>query len=288
MPVEVHSGEFSGPFDLLLHLILSEEMDIFEVSISDIVERFVATIDSWRSNDEPIDLESLTEFILVAATLIELKARRLLPGRSAVDLDEELMRFEERDLLLARLVDCKTFRDVADFFTRSIERAQLSVPRRMGAEEPFASLSVDPLEGLAPTLLAKAAARALTPKPVPQVSIAHLSPIRYTVKETAQRILQRVPEGETISFRALVHGVEDRIERIVFFLAILELYKQGAVEISQLERFGDLEVERLSGVFDMSNVDAAEWNEAPDELDTWDIDEELAANRAADEVSVSK
>lgn len=282
MSVDVHAGQFSGPFDLLLHLILSDEMDVFDVSISDIVERFVATIETWRREEQHIDLEVLTEFVLVAATLIELKSRRLLPGRENVDLDEELMRFEERDVLLARLVDCKTFRDVSRFFEDAFVRSQRSVARQIGVEEPYASLSVDPLEGLAPVVLARAAAKALTPRHEPTVSIAHLSPIRFTVKETALRILEVLPEHESVSFQSMIAHVEDRIERIVYLLAVLELYKQGALEIEQFERFGDLEVTRRSQGFDLSTDSFDDWNEAESEEglvegDTWDLDAELAA-----------
>lgn len=276
----------------MLHLILSEEMDVFEVSISEIIERFVATVDGWRRDGEAVNLEVLTEFVLVAATLIELKARRLLPGRENIDLDEELMRFEERDLLLARLVDCKTFQDVSRFFEERFALTRRSVARQIGVEEPFASLSIDPLEGLAPTALAKAAARALTPRPEAMISIAHLSPIRYTVKDTAVRILEVLPEHESVSFRALISHVEDRIERIVYLLAVLELYKQGALELDQAERFGDLTIARRSQAFDLTVAAFDDWNERSDDGqeiiddDSWDLDAELAAEPQGNESPV--
>src|SRR3977135_4444402 len=109
MPYEVTTPVFEGPFDLLLHLILKEEVDLWEISLARIVDAFVEEVERMQR----VDLESATEFLLIAATLVELKARRLLPGREEVELDEELSRFEERDLLLSRLLDCKTFQDAA-------------------------------------------------------------------------------------------------------------------------------------------------------------------------------
>ncbi len=279
MAVEVSAGEFSGPFDLLLHLILADEVDIFDVSISDIIEKFVATVEEWQRQDAALDLESLTEFVLVAATLIELKTRRLLPGREAVDLDDELMRFEERDLLLARLVDCKTFQTVSAWFEDRMRGADQCIPRQMGVEEPFASLSVDPLEGLDPQLLGAAAARAFTPRPVPEVSIAHLSPIRFTVRDTATHILEQLVVGERTSFRSLVADVEDRIERIVYFLAVLELYKQGAIELDQASHFGDLEILPTTVRIDLSQDAFDDWNDTQIE-DDWDLDDQLLSAMA--------
>ncbi len=142
MPYEVSTPVFEGPFDLLLHLILKEEVDLWEISLIRIVDAFVAEVERMQR----VDLESTTEFLLIAATLIELKARRLLPGRDDIELDEELSRFEERDLLLARLLDCKTFQDAAKVLHAHIASAALSVARSAGPEEPFRSLVPDPLE----------------------------------------------------------------------------------------------------------------------------------------------
>src|SRR4051794_27478456 len=136
MPYEVQTPVFEGPFDLLLHLILKEEVDLWEISLSRIVDAYLAEVDKLGT----IDLETATEFLLIAATLVELKARRLLPGRDDVDLDEELARFEERDLLLARLLECKTFKDVAARFARLAAAAGRSVARVAAPEEPLASL----------------------------------------------------------------------------------------------------------------------------------------------------
>ena len=140
MPYEVTTPVFEGPFDLLLHLILKEEVDLWEISLVRIVDAFCAEVDRM----EQIDLEITTEFLLIAATLVELKARRLLPGSEEVDVDEELWRFEERDLLLARLLECKTFQDAAKVLHERILDARRTVARTAGPEEPFRSMAPDP------------------------------------------------------------------------------------------------------------------------------------------------
>jgi segregation and condensation protein A len=142
MGYEVRTSVFEGPFDLLLHLILRQEVDLWEVSLAPIIDGYLAELERMHA----LDLELATEFLLIAATLIELKTRRLLPGPADLELDEELLRFEERDLLLARLLECKTFKDAAGSIQALINRAALSVPRLAGPEEPYRSLVPEPLE----------------------------------------------------------------------------------------------------------------------------------------------
>ena len=152
MAVDVSTSVFEGPFDLLLHLILKEQVDIHEVSLSRIVDAYLVEVERLQS----LDLEVATEFLLIAATLVELKARRLLPGRESIDLDDELALWEERDLLLARLLECKTFKDVANVFARLADEADRSFPRAAGPDERFEGLMPDLLEGVPPSRLRKA------------------------------------------------------------------------------------------------------------------------------------
>jgi segregation and condensation protein A len=133
MSYAVRTPVFEGPFDLLLHLILKQEVELWEVSLSEIVDAYISELDRM----DTLDLDVATEFLLIAATLVELKARRLLPGIEDLELDEELLRFEERDLLLARLLECKTFKDAARRIPASSARADRSVARRAGPEEPY-------------------------------------------------------------------------------------------------------------------------------------------------------
>ena len=246
MPYEVSTPVYEGPFDLLLHLILREEVELWEVSLSAIVDAYLAELDRTMSlSGESLDLDVATEFLLIAATLVELKARRLLPGLEDVELDEELLRFEERDLLLARLLECKTFKDAAAAFDARIRRAQRSVPRRAGPEEPYRFLEPDPLERVRPDALRAAALRVFAAVPAVVVDTEHIAPVRASVRDAVDAVLRLLPESEPMSFRALTVGVPSRLEFVVRFLAVLELYKQGVVDLSQFTNFGELLVRRL-------------------------------------------
>ncbi|CAB4871626.1 unannotated protein [freshwater metagenome] len=238
MTYDVSTPVFEGPFDLLLHLILREQVDIYEVSLSTIVNAYLVEVEKLQS----IDLDLATEFLLIASTLVELKARRLLPGRDDIDLDDELALWEERDLLLARLLECKTFKDVASVFASLAEDADLSVARCVGPDDRFIALMPDLLEGVKPRHIHNAYVRATTPKPVPTVDLFHVSAVRASVADAMTELLDELPRVGRISFRRLTGGLVDRLEVIVRFLALLELFKQGLVEIDQTERFGDIDI----------------------------------------------
>ena len=238
MKYAVSTPTFDGPFDLLLHLILREEVDIHEISLSNIVTAYLEEVSKMPT----VDLDLATEFLLIAATLIELKTRRLLPGKDDGDLDEELALWEERDLLLARLLDCKTFKDVASVFSDLVSRADLSFPRMAGPEERFASLMPDLLEGVSPLRLQRAYLRAAAQKPPKVIGLEHVAPIRASVAEALVTVSDRLRIDGKTTFRRLVDGITDRIEIVIRFLAILELFKQGRVDLGQVERFGEIEV----------------------------------------------
>jgi segregation and condensation protein A len=258
MPYAVRTEVFEGPFDLLLHLILKQEVDLFEVSLTPIIDGYLTELERMES----LDLDVATEFLLIAATLVELKTRRLLPSLEEVELDEELLRFEERDLLLARLLECKTFKDAARALEARVRIADRSLPRRAGPEEPFRSLVPDPLERVAPSRLLAAAMRAFAPRPEPIVSIEHIAPIRISVREAAEWLLALLPESERLSFRQLVEDAPTKLDAIVRFLAVLELYKQGVVDIEQFVTFGDLQLRRLAeGETALDASSLAEWDE---------------------------
>jgi segregation and condensation protein A len=263
VPYEVSTPVFEGPFDLLLHLILKEEVDLWEISLARIVDAFCAEVEKM----ERFDLEVTTEFLLIAATLVELKARRLLPGREDVDLDEELMRFEERDLLLARLLECKTFQDAAKVLHERLVIASKSVPRTAGPEEPFRSLAPDPLERLPLDALLKAARKGLVPKIEPQTEVDtyHVAPIRASVRDAIETVMALLPDYGAVQFRELTYGVDQKLEVIVRFLAVLELFKQGIVDIEQVENFGALTVRPLPPgervALDLSSLE--EWGDDP-------------------------
>jgi segregation and condensation protein A len=278
MSYAVRTPVFEGPFDLLLHLILKQEVELWEVSLSEIVDAYLTELERM----DRLDLDVATEFLLIAATLVELKARRLLPGLDELELDEELLRFEERDLLLARLLECKTFKDAAKAIEGLIRQADRSVPRTAGPEEPFRWMVPDPLERVKPESLRAAALRALSAPPVVTVDTDHVAPVRASVRDAVESLLRLLPESEPMSFRALVAGAPHRLEVIVRFLAVLELYKQGMVDLTQFTNFGELMVRRLQQgevALDLASLD--DWDEsatpgsAGGDSDDLDLDDDL-------------
>ena len=235
---QVQTSVYDGPFDLLLHLILREQVELYEVSLSDVVEAYVAELERM----EHLDLDVATEFLLIAATLVELKARRLLPGDADVDLDDELALWEERDLLLARLLECKTFKDASLVLAGLADTAARSWPRRAGPEDALLDLTPDVMDGVTPADLAAAFARATAPRPEPRVDLDHVAPIGVSVADAVAELVDELPRVGRIGFRALTASLVDRIEVVVRFLAVLELCKQGLVDLDQAQRFGDIVV----------------------------------------------
>ncbi len=234
----VSIDQFEGPFDLLLHLILKDDVDLYEIQVCEIVDTYldeIARLDSC-------DLEISTEFLLIAATLVELKCRRLLPTDDGFDLDEELGLWEERDLLLARLLECKTFKDAALVLRSLMVDAALSLPRQAGLEDQFLAIAPDPLAGMTAEKLRRAFLRAVSEKPKPEVSLSHVSVVKASVADALEEFVEFLPSRGTVSFRALTVGVVERLELVVRFLAVLELFKQGLVEIDQPSCFGELTV----------------------------------------------
>jgi segregation and condensation protein A len=267
MTYEVSTSVYEGPVDLLLSLILKQEVDLWEISLSRIVDEYLAELDRMDS----LDLELTTEFLLIAATLVDLKARRLLPSLEDAELDEELLRFEERDLLLARLLECKTFKDAARAIDALARRADRSLPRRAGPEEPFASLSPDPLERVAPSRLLAVVMRALSAKPESTVEVEHIAPIRASVRDAVHTVLAALPQRDPVTFRQLVADAPTRLETIVRFLAVLELYKQGVIDLEQFATFGELALDAAS---------VAEWDDdttqpAPDDRERVDDNDDV-------------
>jgi segregation and condensation protein A len=245
MAYEVATPVFEGPFDLLLHLILREQVELWEIDLARIVDAYLRELE--RIQD--LDLEVATEFLLIAATLVELKTRRLLPGSEDVDLDDELALWEERDLLLSRLLECKTFKDASAALQRLAEVAERSYARRAGMEERFLHLTPDLMEGVTPEKLRKAFLKAIAPKPIVRVDLEHVAPIRMSVWEAIDELADELPRIGRISFRRLTADLVERLEIIVRFLAVLELFKQGLVDLDQGERFGDISIVWIGDTF---------------------------------------
>jgi segregation and condensation protein A len=252
MPYTVSTPVFEGPFDLLLHLISSDKVELWEVSLADIVDGYVATL---AEIGDGLDLETATEFLLIAAVLLELKTRRLLPGRESVEAEEELALWEERDLLVARLLECKTFKDASRELERRIDAASRSWPRRVGPGELYQSARPDVMAGVSPQRLRDVMVKVLEPKPVAKVELTHVAPVRVSVAEAVAGLVATLPARRRASFSDLVVGLSERLEVIVYFLALLELYKQGSVDLDQATTFGTLEVIWLGDAASQAAVD---------------------------------
>ena len=254
MPYAVSTPVFEGPFDLLLHLITREQVDLYEINLTAIVDAFLVELERMQV----IDLDVATEFLLIAATLVELKLRRLLPEREGIDLDEDLALLEERDLLLAKLLEYRTFKEAARAIDRRMTAASKSLPRIAGLDERFADVAPDLLDGVSPKQLrnafVSAVRRFLVPKIEPRVALDHITMIRITVAETVSDLADVLPRRGRVTFRELTLECEDRMDVIVHFLAVLELCKQGWVDLDQATNFGDLTVAWRPGGPDLDEV----------------------------------
>ena len=238
MSYEVQTPVFEGPFDLLLHLILREQVDLYEVSLATIVDEYIRYLD----NLEGLDLEITTDFLMIAATLVELKSRRLLPTVDEMELDDELALWEERDLLLHRLVECKTFKEAAIAMQVLAGEAGRCYPRTLGMEERFVGLMPDLLASITGDDVRRAYLKATAPKPKPRVDLEHVAPIRASVTDAIAELADELPRVGRITFRRLTGGLVERLDVVVRFLAILEMFKRGLIDLEQASRFGDIAI----------------------------------------------
>ncbi|CAN5287447.1 ScpA family protein [soil metagenome] len=239
MPATYHVSvsAFEGPFDLLLHLIARRKVDIYEVSIAEITDDYLAVI----AQIDTFDLGVTTEFLVVAATLIELKAARLLPGEDDPELDE--MALEARDLLYARLLDYRTFREAAAFVRSRLDAHDGYIPRDVPMEPAFARMHPDASLGVTPEAFARLAARVFAETPTDVLDLSHIQPVRMTVREAAGMILDELTRSEApLTFEELTAGCRHVAEVIVHFLACLELYKLDHVDLDQPDNFATLTV----------------------------------------------
>lgn len=245
----VHLPVFEGPFDLLLGLIAKHKLDVTEVALGAVTDDFIAHIkaagDAW-------DLEQTTHFLVVAATLLDLKTARLLPSAEVED-EDDLALLEARDLLFARLLQYRAYKTVAAELAQIMAHAGRSYPRVVGLEPAFSSLLPEVLIGVGPDGLATLAARALAPKPVPEVSLGHVHAPPVSVKEQAALLVDRLRRSRISSFRALVGDAPDTATVIARFLALLELFREGAVAFDQVQPLAELSV-RWTGT-DEGNLD---------------------------------
>jgi segregation and condensation protein A len=235
---QVHLDVFEGPFDLLLGLISKHKLDITEIALSSVTDEFIGYI---RALADGWDLDQASYFLVVAATLLDLKAARLLPA-GEVDDEEDLALLEARDLLFARLLQYRAYREVSVVMAGYLAAESKRYPRRVPMEPAFAELLPEVLIGLGPAEFAAIAARVLTPRPVPTVSTAHLHVPRTSVREQAEILLARLRSVRRATFRQLVADCAGTFEVVARFLAVLELYRDGRVAVDQVTPLGDLYV----------------------------------------------
>jgi len=235
---QVHLDIFEGPFDLLLALISKRKLDITEVALSQVTDEFIAYISAHGGG---WDLDQASYFLLVAATLLDLKAARLLPAGEVED-EEDLALLEARDLLFARLLQYRAYKEAAAVLAARMADQARRFPRRVPMEPAFTGLVADVLLGLGAAEFAALAARLLAPRPVPAVSVEHIHAPRTTVREQAQLLAGLLRIRRRATFRALTAGCAGIYEVVARFLALLELYREQAVSFEQIQPFGELHV----------------------------------------------
>lgn len=231
-------GDFSGPFDLLLSLITKHELDITEVSLSRVTDEFIAYLRGLDSADE---LDQASEFLVVAATLLDLKVAGLLPRGELVDA-EDVALLEARDLLFARLLQYRAFKEAAAWFGAHLEAESTRHVRSVRLEERFRRQTPELVWTLGPEDFAALAALAMAPRELPTVGLDHLHAPLVSIREQAAHVVAMLRGGEPLTFRALIAGAEVRGVIVARFIAVLELYRHAAVSFDQVEPLGELTI----------------------------------------------
>lgn len=262
MTYEVKLEVFEGPFDLLLQLISRRKVDVAEVDLAEITSDFLASLQGI----EELDLETATRFLVVAATLVELKAARLLPTEDQEELEDALG--EARDLLYARLLEYRAFRDAAELIRRHLHANEGYVPREGGLEPRFRRLVPDTDLPVGIEDLATMAALATAPKPEPRVDLGHIRKSYISVRDAADEVLARLRRADRAATFGELVADRGKGDRVVFFLAVLELYKLGHLGLEQPDHHGPIHIERREGGRDLGSILDDEYDAAePDETD---------------------
>ncbi|MGW2253715.1 segregation and condensation protein A [Kitasatospora sp. NPDC001660] len=234
----VRLDNFEGPFDLLLGLIAKHKMDVTEVALATVTDEFLAHI---RAMGPDWDLDAATEFLVVAATLLDLKAARLLPAAEVED-EEDLALLEARDMLFARLLQYRAYKRAAEVFGERWAAELLQRPRTGGLEPHHAELLPEVVIGVGAERLAQLAARAMEPRPEPVVYVDHIHTPPVSVREQAGLVVALLSELGEASFQRLVADAPDTLVVVARFLALLELYREQALAFEQPEALGELTV----------------------------------------------
>jgi len=237
----VHLENFDGPFDLLLQLISRHRMDITDVAIATVTDEFISYIRELEKTEAGWKLDHASEFVVVAATLLDLKAARLLPS-GQIDDEEDLALLEARDLLFARLLQYRAFKEIASILSERIIEQEKTFARAVSLDPVFAALLPEVLIGVTPERFAAIANRVLTPKTAPTLSVEHLHLPLVSVAAEALGVVSALRRHKTMSFRALVSDAANTLVVVARFLALLELFKEGSVRFEQVVALGELQI----------------------------------------------
>ncbi|MFI8086707.1 segregation and condensation protein A [Streptomyces sp. NPDC086080] len=258
---KVRLANFEGPFDLLLQLIAKHKLDVTEVALSKVTDEFMAYI---RALGPDWDLDETTEFLVVAATLLDLKAARLLPAAEVED-EADLALLEARDLLFARLLQYRAYKRIADIFDRRLDAEARRHPRTVGLEPHHAELLPEVVISIGPEGFAALAVKAMQPRPKPQVYVDHIHAPLVSVQEQAGIVVARLRELGEASFRTLVEDTDDTLTVVARFLALLELYREKAVALDQETALGELTVRWTGGDGDAGPTVTDEFDRPPEQ-----------------------
>ncbi len=237
----VHLENFDGPFDLLLQLISRHRMDITDVAIATVTDEFIGYIRELEKTEEGWKLDQATEFLVVAATLLDLKAARLLPSGEIED-EEDLALLEARDLLFARLLQYRAFKEIAAILAARILEQERTFPRSVSLDPVFAALLPEVLIGVTPERFAAIANRVLSPKTAPTLSVEHLHLPLVSVAAEAIHVVEALRRHKTMTFRGLITDAANTLVVVARFLSLLELYKDGSVRFEQVVALGELQI----------------------------------------------
>ena len=276
----VHLTNFTGPFDLLLQLISKHKLDVTEVALSKVTDEFIGFI---KASGDAWDLEQTSQFIVVAATLLDLKAARLLPSGEMTDT-EDLALLEARDLLFARLLQYKAYKQIAALLVQRLSVEDRRHPRQVGPDPRFASLLPEVRLTITPVELAALAAKAMAPKQADVISLAHLHLSTVSVREQAALVVDRLRRTGTMTFRALSADAPDRVTTVARFLALLELFREQAVAFEQLTPLGELTIRWTgseSGDLDISDEFDGDAPTVPSESSTTEVSDGVVARPTA-------
>ncbi|WP_416520714.1 segregation/condensation protein A [Streptomyces achromogenes] len=256
----VRLANFEGPFDLLLQLISRHKLDVTEVALSKVTDEFMAHI---RAMGPDWDLDRTTEFLVVAATLLDLKAARLLPAAEVED-EADLALLEARDLLFARLLQYRAYKRIADIFNERLDEEARRYPRTVGLEPGHAELLPEVVISIGPEGFAKLAVKAMQPRPRPQVYVDHIHAPLVSVREQAGIVVARLRELGEAGFRELTEDAGDTLTVVARFLALLELYREKAVALEQETALGELTVRWTGGDTDPAPLVTDEFDRPPE------------------------